>query len=48
MPGKPFFDSHGKLVLVFVHLLDDGDGLNDGFVLSVYIELDVVSGIGVG
>jgi hypothetical protein len=47
MPRKPLFNSHGKLILVFVHLLDDGDGLNDGLVLSVYIELDVVAGVGV-
>lgn len=48
MPRKPFFDSHSELILVFIHLLNDGNGLYDRFVLSIDIEFDVVSGKGMG
>jgi len=48
MPRKPFFYSHGKLILVFIHLLNNGNSLNNRFVLSIHIKLNIVSGKGMG
>lgn len=47
MPAKPFLDSHGELVKILVHLLNQSNGLNDGFVLTVDIEFHVVAREGV-
>lgn len=48
MPAEPFFDSHAEEVEVLVHLFDQSDRLDDGLVLTVDVELHVVSGEGVG
>lgn len=44
MPGVPLFNSHGKGVNIFIQLFQQTDGLDDGFVLSVYIKWDLVAG----
>lgn len=44
MPREPFFKSHAKCVDVFVHLLNKGNGLNNWFVLPVYIGSTLLSG----
>lgn len=44
MPSVPFLYSHGKGVEVLVELFENGDTLDDWFILSVDIEADSVSG----
>jgi hypothetical protein len=44
VPCEPLLESHAEGVNVFVHLLDEGDGLDDGLVLSV----DILGASGAG
>jgi hypothetical protein len=46
MPRKPFLQSHAKSVNVFVQLLNQGNGLNDWFVLPVYVGSALLAGVG--
>lgn len=39
MPWEPFLNSHGEKIQVLIHKLEQRDGLNDVFVLSVNISL---------
>lgn len=43
MPSEPFLDSHREGIQILVHLFNKSNGLNNGFVLSVDVELNVVS-----
>ena len=47
VPGEPFLQPHAESVDVFVELLDEGDGLDDGFVVPVNILGASVSRVGV-
>ena len=47
MPGVPFFNSHRKGIDIFVKKLEQADRLNDGFILSINIEGNFISGEGV-
>ena len=47
MPRVPLFDSHGEGVDIFVEKFEQTDGLNDGLILSVDVERDLVSREGV-
>ena len=46
MPRVPLFDSHGKSIDIFIEEFKQTNGLNDGFILSVDIEGNLVSGEG--
>ena len=47
MPAVGFLESHAEGVQVLVHHVKEGEGVNDGLVLTLLVELDVVSGKGV-
>lgn len=44
MPTVPFLESHTESVQIFVKKVQNCDTLNNWFILSVDIELDLVSG----
>ena len=48
MPGVPLLDPHGEGVDVLIEQFQQSDGLDDGLVLPVDVELDLVAGEGVG
>ena len=43
MPAEPLFYAHGEQVEVLLHLLDQRDRLDDRLVLTVHVELHVVT-----
>lgn len=48
MPRVPLFDSHREGVDILIKKLEEVDRLDDGLVLPVYIERNLVAGEGVG
>lgn len=44
MPREPLLQSHTKCVDIFIQLLNEGNGLNNWFVLPVYVGGALVSG----
>ena len=47
VPREPLLQSHAEGVYILIHLLNEGDCLNDGLVLSVHISSALLSGEGV-
>ena len=47
MPSISFLESHAESVQVLVHHVKEGEGVDNSFVLTLLVELDVVSGKGV-
>ena len=48
MPRVPLPNTHRKGVEILVHLVQDGDRLDDVLVGAVDVELDAGAGVGVG
>jgi hypothetical protein len=45
VPGEPLSQSHTEGVDVFVHLLDQGDRLDDWLVLTIHISCAFLTGV---
>jgi hypothetical protein len=48
MPRIPFFDAHGKSVDILVEQFEQTDRLNDGLILPVHVQRNLVAREGVG
>ena len=46
VPREPLFKSHAKSINIFVQLLDESNGLNNWFILPIYICGALLPGVG--
>ncbi len=44
MPAISFLESHTESVQIFVHHVKEGEGVNNGLILTFLVKLNVVTG----